>query len=441
MATTTSKLGLTKPDGADLVDVAVLNTNFDKLDTSMGATICTSTTRPSTPYNGQFIYETDTANVLVYKTATTSWTIVSGATVSDTAPVSAGNGSFWWDKASGKLYIYYNDGNSSQWVSAMPSDVNVQVSQNYIINGGFDFWQRGTSFTTSGTFHADRWRYQNGATGFAVTCTKQTFTPGSEVIPGITNYYRLNVTTAGTGATYHQLDTPIEDASTLAGQVVTISFWAKADSSRTLGTDFSRNYGSGGSSTDWALVGTGTHSLTTSWQKFSRTVTIPNISGKTIGSGSSLSLILSFPLNTVCTIDITGVQLEAGPVASNFRRNANSLQGELAACQRYFIRYGNETLYSLYGNGYVESTSLVWVGFALPVTMRIPPSVSITGSSTLSIVPSGGQVSSYSVDANVNNSRYAVVKIVPTGTPTAYQTALLRNNGVIASYVDWSAEL
>lgn len=54
------------------------------------------------------------------------WGTVSGGggssvTMSNTAPGGAGDGDQWWDTDSGRLYIYYNDGTSSQWVDASPS--------------------------------------------------------------------------------------------------------------------------------------------------------------------------------------------------------------------------------------------------------------------------------------------------------------------------------
>ena len=44
-----------------------------------------------------------------------------GVTIGDTAPSSPSEGDQWWDSSVGRLYIYYNDGNSSQWVDASPS--------------------------------------------------------------------------------------------------------------------------------------------------------------------------------------------------------------------------------------------------------------------------------------------------------------------------------
>lgn len=60
MATNSPRLGLILPEEGDYLDDGVMSGNFAKLDARAGAVICTSTTRPSTPYDGMLIYETDT---------------------------------------------------------------------------------------------------------------------------------------------------------------------------------------------------------------------------------------------------------------------------------------------------------------------------------------------------------------------------------------------
>ena len=44
-----------------------------------------------------------------------------GVEVSDTAPASPSEGDLWWDSTSGTLKIYYDDGDSQQWVDASPT--------------------------------------------------------------------------------------------------------------------------------------------------------------------------------------------------------------------------------------------------------------------------------------------------------------------------------
>lgn len=66
MPTSTPRLGLTKPLTSESYDVGVHNGNMDLLDAApANVTVCTSTTRPSAPDNGDVIYETDTENLLL----------------------------------------------------------------------------------------------------------------------------------------------------------------------------------------------------------------------------------------------------------------------------------------------------------------------------------------------------------------------------------------
>lgn len=64
MSTLTTRLGLVKPAGPEYFSVGTDNDNNDKIDAAVGFEECTSSTRPSSPYNGKGIYETDTGAVL-----------------------------------------------------------------------------------------------------------------------------------------------------------------------------------------------------------------------------------------------------------------------------------------------------------------------------------------------------------------------------------------
>lgn len=133
MATTTTRLGLSKPASTDLVDIAVLNGNFDKTDAAAGAFVCTSTTRPSTPYSGQIIYETDTSRSLIWNSAMSTWlTLVPGSTVctSSSRPSSPVAGQVIYETDTKLTYVYasgswapvLNDKGLSQYTSIKVAD-------------------------------------------------------------------------------------------------------------------------------------------------------------------------------------------------------------------------------------------------------------------------------------------------------------------------------
>ena len=69
-------------------------------------------------------YETSDPCIYIKDSANTIRRIgaKSGASVttSDTAPASPSAGDLWYDSVSGRIYVYYNDGNSSQWVDTSP---------------------------------------------------------------------------------------------------------------------------------------------------------------------------------------------------------------------------------------------------------------------------------------------------------------------------------
>ncbi len=121
MSTLTTKLGLIMPDGNEPFPNRVqTNTNWDLIDDHIGEVVCTSGTRPSSPYAGQVIYETDTLRTLIRNTTNTFWTTVSGIpVVNTTADVAApyngqivyalGNGSLWRYQSSNTTWYRYPD--------------------------------------------------------------------------------------------------------------------------------------------------------------------------------------------------------------------------------------------------------------------------------------------------------------------------------------------
>jgi len=254
-------------------------------------------------------------------------------TARDAALPSPSEGQLVWLEDSNK-YVYYTGSAWSDLITPAGGD-------NAIINGAFDIWQRGTSFTPAAggavVYTADRFAVQRDGTGATLTVSQQTFTPGTAPVTGYEGQYYLRFaqTVAGTGGTYNQLFQKIEDVRTFAGQTVTYSFWAKADAATTLQQATVQAFGSGGSG-DVVTTGS-TQTITTSWARYTYTFTVPSVSGKTIGAGSSMQMGLFLALNTAKTVDFWGFQLEAGSTATAFKRNASNIQGELAACQRYFL--------------------------------------------------------------------------------------------------------
>ena len=258
--------------------------------------------------------------------------------------------------------------------------VEYAAGKNKIINGNFGIWQRGTSFANPANeaYICDRFIISYDGSGATRTYSQQTFSPGSAPVAGYEGTYFLRYarTVAGSGATADRISQRIEDVRTFAGQTATMSFWAKVDSGTpTLTLRARQNFGSGGS----ALVDATDVSVTlsTSWTRYTATFAIPSISGKTIGTSSNLELQFRTALNTVQTLDLWGVQIEASTIASDFQTATGTIQGELAACQRYFyaVPSGNT---KIIGTAFAYSTTEADIVLQFPVQMRTTPSYSNT---------------------------------------------------------------
>jgi hypothetical protein len=327
------------------------------------------------------------------------------------------------------------------------------AGKNTIINGGFDIWQRGTSIAGNNvggaSYWADRWNMYRSANPTAYTLSQQT----SGATAGITNFARVQRTASNTTTQTITIgQTPeISNIIGLAGQTITLSFYARAGAnySPTSGAlAYVLNTGTGTSSVDGiynaltsqATVINTSATLTTSWQRFTSTVTL---------ASTVTQLSLQFNCTPTGTAgaadyyDITGVQLELGSTATTFSRAGGTIQGELAACQRYYYRStgvaDQNRIATLGGN---PTTSIFDCNVAVPSTFR----------GTVSAI----DVANIGVYINNNNTVYSGgtwtvltgIATAPTvrythtsGAMTQGHNGFIVQNGATAGYFGLSAEL
>jgi hypothetical protein len=276
------------------------------------------------------------------------------------------------------------------------------AGKNKILNGDFGIWQRGTSFSNpaAGDFNADRWLVSVNGTGVTRTISRQTFTAGTAPVSGYEGSYflRYAVSVIGT-ATANNLIQKIEDVQTYAGQTISLSFWAKAASGFTMPAPvIGQNFGSGGSGSVYTSVTMNSTSIGTSWARYTGSVSVPSIAGKTIGTGSNLELTIQGLGAGTFTLDIWGVQVEAGSIATPFQTATGTKQGELAACQRYYYQPKAYTTFT----GYSFSTTLAYCSLTLPVVMRTTPSYTLTNGD-LRISSPGGDLTPSATSSLLNS--------------------------------------
>jgi len=371
------------------------------------------------------------------------------------------------------------DGTGSLSVPAETGTVVTTASpslgrRNLIINGAMQVAQRGTSFTglTGGQYTLDRFYFNPNILG-TWTASQDTDAPDA-----FGNSLKLACTTANASpsATAYSFSFQKFEGQNLqqlkkgtsSAESVTVSFWVKSNKTgdiqvNLLDNDNSRMVSSVvtiNSSATWehktaTFVGDTTGAFdndnaasmsleiwydagsnftsgtaNTSWATFNNT---NRAAGVTLALGDSTSNY----------INITGVQLEVGSVATPFEHR--SYGEELALCQRYYQRYetaGTPQNYVVLGSGHNATSSNSYVVNFFPGgTMRSSPSVSNSSVSNsfrwfaastnglTSTIPNKELISPNSMSMG-NNSQ----------TVTAGQGIVLWMTGT-GAYVQYDAEL
>jgi len=324
---------------------------------------------------------------------------------------------------------------------------NGAAGKNNVINGGFDIWQRGTSIAPASAtnYTADRWA---GYLTTGRTVSRQA-TGDTTNLPNIQYCARVQRDSGNTSTTVMQFIQSIETANSIpyAGKSVTLSFYARKGANYSSASDALTVLLVTGTGTDQSLV-TGftgstqivsqTATLTTTWQRFTYTATVG-------ATATQLGIQYQYtPVGTAGAADyfeVTGVQLELGSIATPFARATGTIQGELAACQRYYYRAtAVDGAYTRFGTGIASGNNNAYFMVPLPVTMR--STISAVESSTVGIY-NGTNVFAATTVYLDTASRFTVDVGVGIGsasltTGNAYQ--LLGNNSTSA-YVGFSAEL
>jgi len=328
--------------------------------------------------------------------------------------------------ANGDVYSASDVNDITGTINLLGSSVAYTAGKNKFINGDFGIWQRGTSLSLSAgnNYLADRWNlYLNAAT---VTCSRQTFTPGTAPVSGYEGTYFLRWAQTTGGSSTNQFQQRLEDVRLFAGQACTFSFWAKADSSMDVSLRWEQNFGSGGSA-DVKTTGSSV-TLTTSWVRYSFTFTPTSVSGKTIGTNSYFSVGLLFNSAQTKTMDIWGCQLEQGSTATAFQTATGTIQGELAACQRYFESYKSSQNDSGIISGVLYANNS-FIGSWNYSEKRIEPAFTVVNAGAFDIVFGGTVKDSTGLTITFSNmnKKWTQISVGSTGTPfTQGNGAVLR---------------
>jgi hypothetical protein len=281
----------------------------------------------------------------------------------------------------------------SQQSNSGPTPAYV-AGKNLLINGGYDIWQRGISASMTSTvlYLADRWESIRGGYTAGMTVSRQ-----SAGLSGFQYCARIQRDSGNTSPAmmYHTQSLETINSIHLQGKTVTLSFWARAGASLSSASTYLQPQIECSNTTDqpYRQVGDGTgttvlvnsiKTLTTTWQKFTTTATILT---------NATQVFVSFkysPSGTAGAADyyeIAGVQLEIGSDSTPFSRSGGSIQGELAACQRYFEILNTTNQNDWVGDYY--STTNCYAPIFWKVTKRVAPTLTLPAASSFIVWNNG----------------------------------------------------
>jgi len=320
---------------------------------------------------------------------------------------------------------------------------------NPILNSAFQVWQRNTSATLTGNTNqytgADRWSYL-GSVGSSATISRQV-TGDTTNLPNIQYCTRYLRTASNTDTNVLYFAQTFETINTyqFVGKTITLSFYARKGANYSAASSYLAANLAYGTGTDQALNGgaaannivTQQNVLTSTWTRFSVTAAVPT-------AATQLVAMFTFaPVGTAGAADyyeITGVQIDQGSVALPFRTYAATLQGELAACQRYFYFQTNGSGGKAVGMAAMITTTQARTVVPFPVTMRTTPTAVVTsGSNYYGVVLNG--TSYYTNSLSINAPGPSAAELYGTISAVTVGWAGVIEAADASASISFSAEL
>jgi len=322
--------------------------------------------------------------------------------------------------------------------------------RNIIINGGMDLAQRSTSvssITGDGYYTVDRFDIDLNTLG-TWTQSQSTDVPTGQ---GFAKSLKMDCTTAdGSPAAGDKLifEQVIEGQNlqylkkgTSSAESLTLSFWVKTNKTGTYTLELLDNDNSRSFSQTYTVSSANTWEKKTITYAGDTTGAFDNDNGSSfqcnfwLGAGSNFTSgtlqtswgsktaanrVSSSQVNLADSTSnewyITGVQLEAGSVASDFE--FLPVDVNLARCQRYYFRrQGDGSDQRAVSNGMASETNRYRGVFIFPITMRANPTVT---ESALETLRAGAQNDAVSLNATLDASINAVTLQLDTDSGTPY---------------------
>ena len=435
-------------------------------------TAATWTSTNPTLAAGETGYETDTGKFKI-GTGSTAWASL-GYFNQD--PVTTKGDLFTFSTTDARLAVG-NNGEGLVADSTATTGLRWQgdyaAGKNLVINGNQNVSQRGTSFTSNASniniYTTDRFQARNSALG-EYTITQETDAPA-----GFGNSAKWLCTTAAASpaaSAFLIYRTKFEGQQlqalqygTATAQTTTLSFWVK---SNLTGTFICQLFTEAPSSRN--ISASYTINAAATWEK--KTITFVGDTVGVLTTGTNLALNVNWFLGAgsnktagslqttwAATSDtgaatgqtnlgsatsnywqITGVQWEIGNTGTSFQLATGTIQGELAACQRYYFRNsGASTNDVILGfSGVSGSTTTPGFIFQPPVTMRVKPTSVDFANLQATDLTAGYALSALAIQSA---SQPNVIYI----TATSAILVAFRPLGIVASaasaYLGFSAEL